>query len=336
MSFRNTVKPFTFLIAGISISIAAGNTDLKARAGSIETAVGATVISQQKGHKHACATETLWDNSFTGANLGMWYAVKYTGMPQGQQMCLHADDFSVPENEIWQIDQISVSLYRYGRTPDSFIGRIYENATWSPGDSPIHEFQFTAGMPNELTIYRIDINVQQSNISLSPGQFWLSMTSVYENATLDADTCATAWLRKEIAIGDFTVNCSDSLGLFYGAANIPTPWWPVWFTASGETHSVWFTLNGSKSTAIKKVAHQQHGVMVCQPVHTNELVFNLGKMRAQEITLHDINGKLLKIIRDSNGIVSIDKRPFAKGVYLYKVTGVTGKTIASGKFSILR
>lgn len=221
----------TLAIAGQNSAMATKNPMIKAVATEIEK---------------ADKSQWLWRNEFQ-SNMGL-ISCRMLGNddPNGGKSCIAADDFEIPTGEVWTIDTIRTYLYWYKRAADRYQICIWPDNNNLPDDNNVlYDFTFEVTLPNELTLYSINLDVTPASIGLSEGTYWFSVMGVYDTASM-IDTFLTFCNRKDTLIGPNQCQVTDSLGVYYEP--YPRPWLGIYFDGENQYNSLRFWLRGDKVT----------------------------------------------------------------------------------------
>ena len=118
-----------------------------------------------------------------GRTTGGLVSTKLTGLPDGQDSTVTADDFDVTADRIWLIDAITTTGFtNLPNDPDAFGIVIYEDSTTTPGTPGDQVFEWE-GVPSN----GIDDTLQEiqfgSPIVLTGGRYWISTYGIYNGVS---------------------------------------------------------------------------------------------------------------------------------------------------------
>ena len=201
--------------------------------------IKATAIEVEKPDK----SDWLWQNELTSTSGLISCRMLGNDDPDGGKSCIAADDFVVPTGQLWNIDTIRTYLYWYKKAADRYQICIWpDNNNLPDNDNILYDFTFQVTLPDELTLYSIDLDVIPANIGLSEGTYWFSVMGVYDTASM-VDTFLTFCNRKDTLIEPNQCQVMDSLGVYY--TPYPTPWLGIYFDGENQYNSLRYWLKGN-------------------------------------------------------------------------------------------
>ncbi|MFC1476461.1 T9SS type A sorting domain-containing protein [Fibrobacterota bacterium] len=337
-------KPFIFsalvLWCSAIITVQANNTISAKNNAAHATATAVQGLSQSNSAGVADAlqsqSEWLYQNELETTSGLFSTRLLANDDPGGGKTCELADDLPVPAGETWQVDTIRGYLFWNKQQADFYQVYIYKDDDYGlPLDQPLYNFTFTANLPNELTIYYVDINVTNQNISLPGGMYWLSIIGVYNNLTM-ADEAWTAWNRQDILLGNAGALCRDSIGLSY--TSYPIGWVTIFIANENPENSLRFWIRGTRDTDIITGSFQKPKslVSVYPNPASDHILFRFDKTIGKYIEMYDVTGKLVQRadLKKDNNKVSV--KNLKNGVYTYRLIGEAGRMIDKGRFTVSR
>lgn len=310
--------------------VAAKNSVIQATAVAVEaqaTTVEVEDVTQSQ-------SEWLFRNEFQGNSGFFSTRLLANDDPAGGKTCELADDIPVPAGETWTIDTIKCYLFWKTQQADEYRVYIYRDEYGMPVDTdPLIDFTFTVDLPNELTIYNIDVNTTNQNITLSEGQYWLSIIGVYNNLSM-ADSVWTAWNRKDTLLGNAAALARDSIGLCY--TSYPTGWLAIYCDGENPENSLRFWIRGTRATDINTVNFQKPKSLVSvYPNPASEhIMFCFDKTNGKYIEIYDVMGKLVKTVTTRTKNQKVNIKSFTNGIYFYQLLDKSGNMVERGKFSV--
>ena len=253
--------------------------------------------------------------------------------PAGGKTAQVADDIPVPAGETWKVDTIKCHLFWNIQQADHYQVQICEDEFGFPKEGPLYDFTFTVDLPNQLTLYAVDVNTVAQNIQLSGGMKWLCIMGVYENGAM-ADQFVTYWNRDTVQLGNADAVARDSMGLLYGS--YPIGWLNLQGTDEPPYNSFRFWIRGTRATDINTSNFQKPKSLVSvYPNPASEhVMFSFDKTNGKYIEIYDVMGKLAKTVTTRTKNQKVNIKSFTNGIYFYQLIDKSGQKIERGKFSV--
>jgi M6 family metalloprotease-like protein len=182
--------------------------------------------------------KVLWNNTEGETSAGI-LSSRWTG---GNDRVVIADDFDVPDDISWSIEEIYISGRQNGTSPlPDFIGiSIYEdNGNKRPKSTPIYEKINL--IPEEGIISgKMNIILPEPIIISEPGKYWISIYGTYEGSYAN---------NKQFHL----TNTSRVVGermCMWDPTGVVTPLYPEWTPAVSSSdlqYGIFFSLSGAVS-----------------------------------------------------------------------------------------
>ncbi len=326
---------FAFVNAQASNTVTVKNTVAKNVAA---TAVSVNAQSQSNTAEitDVPQSQSMWlfRNEFAGTSGFPSTRLLANDDPIGGKTCELADDLPVPVGETWSIDTIRSYLFWYKFEPDLYEVNIYDDDGYGfPAEPAKYNFTFTASLPDELTLYIMDLDVTPQNIELPGGEYWLSVIGVYNDKAM-ADTAMMLWNRLDTLEGNRGALARDSVGLCY--TSYPNNWLTIAAANENPENSLRFWIRGTKETAINNAMQQNVGAKVlAYPNPATEFVsFTLNNSKGKYIEMYDVLGKLVQRVDLKKSSNKASVKNIKNGVYTYRVIGDAGRIIDKGRFTV--
>jgi len=278
----------------------------------------------------------LWQNNFTSTNGAPSVTYLANNDTLGGKSCILADDFLIPSGESWAVDSLFLFLFWNKKKADLYQVILYADAGGIPNEASIlKNFTFTANCPNQLTIYQIKVDVKNQNIVLTEGNYWISVTGVYNTATWAVDSCLTFWQFKDTLIEPYQGQCMDSVGICY-PTTYPTSWMPIWFNGMNQYSSFKFFLKGTRTSPIHNINRPKTVVSaIAYPNPASEnITFTMNNDAIKYIEIYDAKGKLMQTHAVKSDKKKVHLRTFNNGVYMYQLLDASKRNLDRGKFSV--
>ncbi len=304
---------------------------------------GDKAMAKKNAMLQATATEVeqldrsqwVWRNMFNNNSGASSTRLLENDDPAGGKSCYIADDFQVGADSTWLVDTLRTYLFWNRKAPDYIQVLIWPDFWGLPAEDTIcHDFTFQVDLPNQLTIYDIKVGVENQNIVLPTGIYWISFLGVYETGTWAADTFVTYWNIHDTLIEPTQCQCMDSIGAAY--TQYPTPWLGIYFDGGNEYNSVKFWVKADVETNINTVDHQKPRALVSvYPNPASEhILFQLDNTNGKYIEIYDVMGKLVKTVYTRTKNQKVNIKSFTNGIYFYQLVDISGKMVERGRFSV--
>lgn len=278
--------------------------------------------------------EILYKNEFN-SNSG-FPSSRLLENPTGQQTDICVDDFTIPQSEVWAIEEIKPYVFWKNQQPDSLEIRIYEDDGYGyPKESPLYHFNTYADMPQQMRVYSPTLDVRSENIRLAKGTYWLGVLGLHETG-VTADTLIMYWVRKDTLIGK-EGKCADSIGYTYTQA--PTDWLNIWAGGNENRYTSFrFWLMGTKATSKQNsvVKNASSRIIVSLNPANRSINFQLDNDFIQSIKLYDVAGRVLRNTLVTLPSTRINIVTLPQGIYIYQLYNRKGLIVEKGNFTILR
>ncbi|MCO6498751.1 MAG: T9SS type A sorting domain-containing protein [Vicingus serpentipes] len=317
---------FTFLFAvslTLAYSVSAQNTNSAANPGdaAVNTKLNntnnkATILEQQ--------VSTIGSGMVVGS---------YPSMPAGNDIVQGAEDFVVPANTRWEIDSITVQMYWNNSQADRYDVLFYEDNAGKPGTLKYANTGATFNLPNPLTLYNMNFNIDENVNKFTPGRYWVSVQPTYDTVT-NVSNGITYWRRDTVVTSGLSAKIKDSIPVVFGAVR---DWGSVTYYPSGVLTNLAFTLRGVaiNTTGVNELAYKNGSISAYPNPAENQITFAITNVAITNINIYDVTGSLVETISMNNkSSVVHNLEKYESGVYFYKSLGNDNELIGAGKFIV--
>ena len=331
MIFKTLLHSSLIFSMFLIVSLGANDQVAKSMVGK-NASIQATAIATEAVEDFS-RSEWLWRNEFNSL-AGIVSSVLLGNDPDSGKSCRVIDDFEIPAAETWTLDTIRVYLFWYKGQADEYQIIIFNDDGGIPEETnPAADLTFQVDLPDELTLYTIDVDVSTRSIVLPGGLYWLCVLGTYNTATT-VDTFLTLWNRKDTLQGPNPSMIMDSIGVHYSP--YPTPWLIYYFDGENTENSTRFWLRGTSETGINNVNSQKPKslISVYPTPASDHITFRLGNTKGKYIEIYDVVGRMVKTVTARTRNQKVNIKPFTNGIYIYQVLNKSRNIVDRGRFSI--
>ena len=311
---------------------------------ALSTLIGGYNVNAQETNRAAnpgvSATQTSLKNTNNKAtvllqevsNIGSGMVVgSYPSMPAGNDLVEGAEDFVVPANARWEIDSITVQMYWNNSQADSYNVLFYEDNAGVPGALKYSNTGATFNLPNPLTIYNMNFNIDETVNQFTPGRYWMSVQPVYDTVT-DVSNGISFWRRDTVVTSGLSAKIKDSIPVVF--ANV-RDWGSVTYYPSGVLTNLAFTLRGVEvnTTGVSELTYE-NGAVSAYPNPTQSQITFATKQTSGFINIYDVTGSLKETVSVNSNRTDHNLDNYSSGVYFYKLLGTNEELVGSGKFIV--
>ncbi len=250
---------------------------------------------------------SLFNNTHNN-DLGLYFpSFRLNSANETENDFISADDFSIPENETWNISQICAYGYIIeSPIPDRYAIEIYTDNDGIPGES-LHYEEIISLEQNILSKNSLNLN---EPLQLSSGRYWLSVYGIFDNGT-SPETINWNWRYADMT-GEDKYFCYMSELDF---AAYSSQEWGLYGEVS-QQNILLFKIFGVIPTNIENKYSQTNNIKLYPNPATDIIYCNTESNFSYSI--YDICGKCIVSGVSKNN--SINTKNLCSGKYIVKIT----------------